>query len=202
MRERGACHDDRREAGPRLSSAPLCRARRDSRLTLCQPRAPCRRPSATCAQGKSPSTAAGEFVHEEMDHVREHKHGARSPRQAIAIGLSKARRAGVPLKAPRRGQTSERTRKSAERDEATGQGRRKPRAPSPRRRKATTRALRREGSAAASPRALSRQGRNAAQRRSAADRSGAAKKGAATKGTRGRSQAAKRGAKTRRRSSR
>src|SRR5206468_11188257 len=87
------------------------------------------------AAGRSASTAAGEFVHEEMEHVRQHKHGARSPRQAIAIGLSKARRAGVPLKAPRRGQTSERTRKSAERDEATGQGRRKPRASSPRRRK-------------------------------------------------------------------
>ena len=153
-------------------------------------------------EGKSSSTAAGEFVHEEMDHVREHKHGARSPRQAIAIGLSKARRAGVPLKAPRRGHTSERTRKSAARDEATGQGRRKPRAPSARRRKATTRALRREGSAAASPRALSRQGRNAAQRRSSADWSRAAKKGAATKGSRARLQAAKRGAKTRRRSSR
>ena len=88
-------------------------------------------------EGKSPSTAAGEFVHEEMDHIREHKHGARSPRQAIAIGLSKARRAGVPLKPPRRGHTSARTRKSAERDKATGQGRRKPRASSARRRKAT-----------------------------------------------------------------
>jgi hypothetical protein len=153
------------------------------------------------SEGKSASTAAGEFVHEEMDHIREHKHGARSPRQAIAIGLSKARRAGVPLKPPRRGTTSARTRKSAARDEATGQGRRKPRASSGRRRQATTRALRREGSEAASPRALSRQGRTAAQRRSSADRSRAAKKGAATKGARRRSQAAKRGAKTRRRNS-
>jgi hypothetical protein len=153
------------------------------------------------SEGKSASTAAGEFVHEEMDHIREHKHGARSPRQAIAICLSKARRAGVPLKPPRRGTTSARTRKSAARDEATGQGRRKPRASSGRRRQATTRALRREGSEAASPRALSRQGRTAAQRRSSADRSRAAKKGAATKGARRRSQAAKRGAKTRRRNS-
>ena len=66
-------------------------------------------------EGKSPTTAAGEFVHEEMDHVREGKHGARSTKQAIAIGLSKARRAGVPLKPPRKGRTSRRTRQSAKR---------------------------------------------------------------------------------------
>ncbi|HJQ82937.1 MAG TPA: DUF6496 domain-containing protein, partial [Candidatus Binatia bacterium] len=64
-------------------------------------------------EGKAPSTQAGEFVREEIEHVREGKHGARSTKQAIAIGLSKARRAGVPLKPPRRGQTSERTRRSA-----------------------------------------------------------------------------------------
>jgi hypothetical protein len=58
-------------------------------------------------EGKSPSTAAGEFVHEEIEHVREGKHGARSPQQAIAIGLSKARRAGVPLPPPKRGQAKE-----------------------------------------------------------------------------------------------
>ena len=80
--------------------------------------------------GKSPTTAAGEFVHEEIEHVRQGKHGARSTKQAIAIGLSKARRAGVPLKPPRRGRTSARTRRSAERDYETGQGRRSPRAPS------------------------------------------------------------------------
>ena len=61
-------------------------------------------------EGKSPSTAAGEFVHEEMDHIRHGKHGARSTKQAIAIGLSKARRAGVPLKPPKKGRTSRRTR--------------------------------------------------------------------------------------------
>jgi Family of unknown function (DUF6496) len=53
-------------------------------------------------EGKSPSTQAGEFVREEMDHIREGKHGARSTKQAIAIGLSKARRAGVKLRAPRK----------------------------------------------------------------------------------------------------
>jgi hypothetical protein len=73
-------------------------------------------------EGKSPSTAAGEFVREEMHHIREGKHGAQSTKQAIAIGLSKARRAGVPLKPPSRGRTSERTHEAAERNHETGQG--------------------------------------------------------------------------------
>lgn len=60
-------------------------------------------------EGKSPSTAAGEFVREEIDHVREGKHGAQSAKQAIAIGLSKARRAGVPLQPPKRAKTSDAT---------------------------------------------------------------------------------------------
>ena len=86
-------------------------------------------------EGKSPTTAAGEFVHEEIEHVREGKHGAKSTKQAIAIGLSKARRAGVPLKPPRKGQATRRTRQSARRDYAVGQGqgRRRPRTSSPRR---------------------------------------------------------------------
>src|ERR1700731_449302 len=67
------------------------------------------------AEGKAASTQAGEFVREEMDHIREGKHGARSTKQAIAIGLSKARRAGVGLKPPKKGTTSEKTRKSAQR---------------------------------------------------------------------------------------
>jgi hypothetical protein len=74
--------------------------------------------------GKSASTAAGEFVREEMEHIRRGKHGARSPEQAIAIGLSKARRAGVPLKPPKKGQAKKSTRQSAERDYEVGQGRR------------------------------------------------------------------------------
>ena len=81
-------------------------------------------------EGKRPSTAAGEFVREEMHHIREGKHGAKSTKQAIAIGLSKARRAGVPLEPPSEGQTSERTRESAERAYEVGQGDREPRAPS------------------------------------------------------------------------
>ncbi|HUB83436.1 MAG TPA: DUF6496 domain-containing protein [Bryobacteraceae bacterium] len=67
-------------------------------------------------EGKAPSTQAGEFVKEEMDHIREGKHGARSTRQAIAIGLSQARRAGVDLPPPRKGAAPERTRKQAKRD--------------------------------------------------------------------------------------
>src|SRR5690242_2686872 len=116
-------------------------------------------------EGKSPSTAAGEFVHEEIEHVREGKHGARSPQQAIAIGLSKARRAGVPLPPPEKGRTSERTRKSAERAYEVGQGTRAPRAPSQRRSRATKRALTREGHGAASKSALSRQAKSASRRR-------------------------------------
>ncbi len=114
-------------------------------------------------EGKQPSTAASEFVREEIEHVREGKHGARSPEQAIAIGLSKARRAGVPLPPPEEGQAPERTRRSARRDYETGQGKRKARAPSKRRAKATTRALEREGRAAVSKQALSSQAKRAAK---------------------------------------
>src|SRR5512142_764228 len=92
-------------------------------------------------QGKAPTTAAGEFVKEEIEHVRRGKHGARSTKQAIAIGLSKARRSGVPLKPPEKGSANPRTRRSAERDVEVGQGKRKPRAPSSKRGRATSRAL-------------------------------------------------------------
>jgi hypothetical protein len=123
-------------------------------------------------RGKSASTAAGEFVHEEIEHVRQGKHGARSTKQAIAIGLSKARRAGVPLQPPQKGQASESTRRSAERDAEVGQGRR-PRRPSAKRSKATRRALKREPRAAASSTALSRQAKAAAARRRTRKASGA-----------------------------
>src|SRR5205085_134962 len=72
-------------------------------------------------EGKAPSTQAGEFVREEIHHVREGKHGARSTKQAIAIGLSKARRAGVPLPPPPAGKVSEETHESAERTYEKGQ---------------------------------------------------------------------------------
>ena len=116
-------------------------------------------------QGKSPTTAAGEFVHEEIEHVRQGKHGARSTKQAIAIGLSKARRAGVPLKPPRKGQASARTRKSAERAYAVGQGKAKPRATSARRSRAVSQALKREPRSTVSRRALSSQAKRSAARR-------------------------------------
>ena len=131
------------------------------------------------AQGKATSTQAGEFVREEIEHVREGKHGARSTKQAIAIGLSKARRAGVALPAPKPGTTSARTRKSAARDTAKGQ--RGSTAPSPRRSRAVLGALKREPSAAASPAALSRQGRSAARQRSASARKKSARKAARTR---------------------
>jgi len=131
-------------------------------------------------EGKAPSTQAGEFVREEMEHIREGKHGARSPQQAIAIGLSKARRAGVKLPPPKKGKASARTRKQAKRDLKRGRksGRKKL---SRTRSRATKRALKREGRSAASRKALSRQARTAARRRSQRSRSAAAKKAARTR---------------------
>jgi hypothetical protein len=128
-------------------------------------------------EGKAPSTQAGEFVHEEIEHVREGKHGARSTRQAIAIGLSKARRAGVKLPAPKRG--SRRTKQTAARDLKAAHSTRA--RSSARRSRATRAALKREGRAAASSRALSRQARTSARRRSASSRSQAARKAARTR---------------------
>jgi Family of unknown function (DUF6496) len=115
-------------------------------------------------QGKAPTTQAGEFVREEIEHIREGKHGARSTKQAIAIGLSKARRAGVKLKPPRKGQASAGTRKSAAQASRAGQQptRRKP---SAKRSRATLRVLKREPRRAASRKALSRHARTAARRR-------------------------------------
>jgi hypothetical protein len=131
-------------------------------------------------RGKAPSTQAGEFVREEIDHIREGKHGARSAKQAIAIGLSKARRAGVKLSAPKEGSGSERTRTQAKRDYAKGQT--SPgRAASPRRSRAVRTALQREGRRAASHTALSRQARASARKRGAASRSRAAQKAARTR---------------------
>ena len=117
-------------------------------------------------QGKAASTQAGEFVREEIHHVREGKHGARSTKQAIAIGLSKARRAGVKLPSPP-SSASERTKQSAK--SATRSARRHTK-PSSRRARAVRKALKREGRAAASKQALSRQAKGAARRRSASSR--------------------------------
>src|SRR5919201_344802 len=120
-------------------------------------------------EGKAPSTQAGEFVREEIEHVREGKHGVRNTKQAIAIGLSKARKAGVDLPARNR---------QDEREEERGQSGAEP---SPRRARAVRGALKREGRAGASPRAIARQAHQSARRRGAAKRSRAARKAAATR---------------------
>lgn len=131
-------------------------------------------------EGKSASTQAGEFVREEMEHIREGQHGARSAKQAIAIGLSKARRAGVKLPPPKKGRSSARVRKQAKRDLKKGAGK-SAKKPSPIRSRAVKKALKREGHSAASHRALSRQAHAAAKKRSPASRSRSAKKAAATR---------------------
>ena len=148
------------------------------------------------AQGKSPSTQAGEFVREEMHHVREGKHGARSAQQAIAIGLSKARRAGVRLPPPGPSQGA-RTRRQAQRD--LRKGRRSRQRISRRRSRAVSRALRREGHSAASHASLSRQGRRAARRRGSPSRHQAAMRAVRTKGHAGPRKASGKAARTRQR---
>src|SRR5438128_8084704 len=130
-----------------------------------------RRARQDAKEGKSPSTQAGEFVREEIHHVREGKHGVRSPKQAIAIGLSKARKAGVKLPAPPKGSASAKGNR-------THKSRRKP---SARRSRATIGSLKREGRSGASHRALSGQARTASRRRTASSRSQAARKAARTR---------------------
>jgi hypothetical protein len=127
-------------------------------------------------EGKSPATQAGEFVREEIENIRKGKHGARSTKQAIAIGLSKARRAGVKLPAPKKGTVPESTRIKAEQDLSKA-GTPK----SAKRSAATTRALRKESRGAASKEALANHARTAARKRSAAERSAAARKAARTR---------------------
>src|SRR4030088_713912 len=121
-------------------------------------------------KGKAPTTQAGEFVHEEIEHVKQGKHGARSAKQAIAIGLSKARRAGVKLPPPKQGKVSEAASRKAEREYQMAQSGEKT-SPSPKRARATLKALRRESGESVSKKSLSQQTRSAAQRRTHADRS-------------------------------
>jgi Family of unknown function (DUF6496) len=147
-------------------------------------------------EGKSPSTQAGEFIHEEIDKIRRGEHGARSAKQAIAIGLSEARRAGVKLPPPKKGSTSERTRRSAKYAYDVGQHKRKA-TRRPRVSRAVARALKQEPRNTVSRKALSRQTRTAASRRSAAQRAASARAAARTKGSVRRSAAAKKAARTR-----
>lgn len=145
-------------------------------------------------EGKSPSTQAGEFVHAEIDKIRKGKHGARNTKQAIAIGLSEARRAGVKLKPPKKGKTSEKTRRSAESAYKKGQ---QHEPVSKTRSRARERALKREPTTTVSHEALSNQAHSAAMKRTAADRSASARKASRTKGHAERSAAAKKAARTR-----
>jgi hypothetical protein len=137
-------------------------------------------------EGKSPSTQAGEFVREEIHHVREGKHGARSPEQAIAIGLSKARRAGVKVPAKKGGSTRSKGRTAKKRSK-----------PSAKRSRAVRGALKREGRSAGSRKSLGRHARKAARARTASSRSASAKKAARTKGPARRKAAARKAARTR-----
>lgn len=149
-------------------------------------------------EGKAPSTQAGEFVREEIHHIREGKHGAQSAKQAIAIGLSKARRAGVKLGTPAEAKVSKETRVKVQRDVKAGQ--------SPRRRKlsaarsrAVTRALKEEGHSSVSPKSLARQARSSAKKRGASSRHQAAMKAVRTKGKEGLKREARKAAATRER---
>ena len=148
-------------------------------------------------QGKSPSTQAGVFIREEIHHIRDGKHGAKSAKQAIAIGLSKARRAGVDLPPPEKGTVPEKTRRSAKRAHKLGRGAPPRRRSTTRRKRATAQALRREGHAAGSHQALARQARSAWRHRTRAERSAAARKAARTKGPAVRRAAARKAARTR-----
>lgn len=147
-------------------------------------------------EGKSPTMQAGEFVREEFHHIREGKHGARSAKQAIAIGLSKARRAGVKLPPPKKGSVSEKTRRNAERASAAGRAEHK-RHPSPTRSRAVIKALKHEGKQAASHTALSRQAKRVARQRTAAERSAIAHKAAESRTHAERSASARKAARTR-----
>ena len=154
-----------------------------------------RRAKRDLKEGKSPSTAAGKFVHEEIEHVREGKHGARSPQQVVAIGLSEARRAGIPLPPPKRDRTKEGTRKSAEHDYEGGQAE-KQYAPSASASGARQAVLEREPRTTASHSALSKQSREASHRRTHAERQEAAEKAVKSKGKSGLRSAALKAAKT------
>jgi hypothetical protein len=136
-----------------------------------------RRAHADKRAGKSPTTQAGEFVREEIHHVREGKHGARSAKQAIAIGLSKARRSGVDLPSPPAG-ASESTKRSAKSARRRASSRKRP---SAKRARASMRKLKREPRSAASHQALSRQAKTAARQRSQRSRRAAARKAARTR---------------------
>ena len=148
------------------------------------------------AEGKSASTQAGEFIKEQFDHIREGKHGARSTEQAIAVGLSEARRASVKLPAPKKGKYGDEVAHKAELDLEAGKH---PHKPNPKRSKASEKALQREGSRAATKAAISRHSKTAAAKRTAAEKHESAMKAVETKGPKAMSEAGKKAARTRKR---
>jgi len=147
-------------------------------------------------EGKSPKTQAGEFVREEIEHIRSGKHGAQSTKQAIAIGLSKARKAGIDLPPPAKGKASEKTRRSAARAYAQGQSGHSHKT-SPTRSRAISGVLKREPHRAASSEALARQAKQAAGQRTASERSGSARKGMRKRSAEERSASARKAARIR-----
>ncbi|WGR93121.1 DUF6496 domain-containing protein [Bradyrhizobium sp. ISRA435] len=154
------------------------------------------KPGRTSEQASRQAHRPASSYATEIERVRRGEHGARSTRQAIAIGLSEARRAGVDLPPPRKGRAQQRTRRSAKYAYQAGQGKRKPRR-RPRVSRAVKQVLKREPRRTASRRALSQQAKGAASRRSAASRSAAGRKAVRTKGAKGRSAAARKAARTR-----
>ncbi|WP_432262677.1 DUF6496 domain-containing protein [Cupriavidus sp. TMH.W2] len=150
------------------------------------------RAKADKSAGKAPTTQAGHFVRDEIEAVRKGEHGVRSAKQAIAIGLSEARRAGVDVP-PKKGMTRTETRSAA----TKGAPRRASSESTAERSQAALKALKRESTAGASTKALSAQAKSAASKRTAADRSATARKAASTKGVAGRSEAARKAARTR-----
>src|SRR5215468_2283810 len=163
--------------GPIFAASTPCRVHLTNGVISMPTRETIERARKDKRQGKAPSTQAGEFVREEIEKIRHGEHGARSPQQAIAIGLSEARRAGVDLPPPGKGQAKPRTRRSAKYAYEAGQGKRKPRR-RPRVGRAVKAALRREPTSTASHAALSRQAKRAAAKRGKASRSAAARKAA------------------------
>src|ERR1700728_3620155 len=162
------------------TSVPVFRLQRESARWNMPEKEVLERAREDARQGKSPSTQAGEFVHEEIDHVKEGKHGARSTKQAIAIGLSKARRAGIELPPPKDGTVSAKTRKQIRSDSAKGHGKAAQKV-SAKRSRAATAALQRETNDAASHEALSRHARSSARQRGSASRKNSARKAVRTK---------------------
>lgn len=149
------------------------------------------------AENKSPSTQAGEFVKEQIDKIRAGKHGARSAKQAIAIGLSEARRAGIELKAPSKKKYSAEVVSKAEHDLQAGQNDPNHR-PNPNRSRAAQKALKRESSESVNREALAQQGRTAAKKRSRLERSEAAHRAAMSRSPEERAASARKAATTRR----